>query len=95
MSNLVKSQQEYNELKKDFKNDIDTFLKKFDDFVRYTSPSYWRTTGHHYSDIINLKDKLDDLEPLTLKDLENIVVRREVLTPEENEFYEQTKKYNL
>jgi len=42
-----------------------------------------------------LKKYVDKVEPLTLKHLDIVIVRDEVLTDDEKEEWETTKKYNI
>lgn len=93
---VIKTLAEYDQMKADFSNEIDSFLKKFDVFLKSTSPSYWRSTGSVYTTIKNFKkDDLKTLKPLELKHLEVEWVRDEVLDDDEKEEWNDTKKYNL
>lgn len=88
----LKTKQEYELMKSEMSMEIDNFLKKFDEFIRSTSPNYWRTTGSLYTKIKNFKDyELKNIEPLSKKDLEQEWVRDEVATEEEK----KAAKYNL
>lgn len=91
----LKTRQEYDLMKDKMSSEIDNFLSKFDVFIRSTSPDYWRTTGTLYTTIKNFKDELKRLKPLTDKHLEQDWIRDEVLTDEEKELWNNSKKYNL
>lgn len=92
---VIKTLDEYEQMKKNFNNDIDSFLKKFDIFLNSTSPSYWRTTGKLYTDMKNFKKEVNKFEPLNMKHLEIDWVRDEVLDDEDREEWNNIKKYNL
>lgn len=74
---------------------LSDFMVSYDEFVMSTSPSNWRSTGHFYSELNQLKSIISSCDPLTYKDLENEYVRNDVLTDEEKEIYNNKSKYNL
>jgi len=86
---------EFKKHKEDFSKEIDKFLNKFDDFTRKISPSDWRIGSKIYNDLKNYKKEIPNFKPLEDKHLEQDFIRQEILTPEELEFYNATKKYNL
>jgi len=92
---IVKTQEEYEEMKKDFTNKIDKFLLDFNEFSRKTSPKYWRSFGDAHVGLRNIKDRMKEYTPLKMKHLEVDFVRDDVLNDKEKEIYNQTKKYNL
>lgn len=44
---------------------IDELLEVFVDFMDDISPKHWRTTGHYYKEIKNLKEEIQKLTPIT------------------------------
>ena len=93
--NIIKTRTEYNKMKSVLIDKLSDFMVEYDKFVNSTSPSYWRSTGHFYSEVEQLKNVISKCDPMTYKDLENDFVRSEVLTDEEKELYKNSKKYNL
>ena len=93
--NFIKTKSEFEEMKKDFTQKIDSFLNDFNEFTRHLSPSYWRSTGKVFSELKTLKYNMRVLEPIQMKHLEQDWVRDEVLNDEEKEEYNTIKKYNL
>ena len=91
----VKTRQEYELMKDEMSSEIDNFLLKFNTFITSTSPSHWRSTGTLYTNIKNFKNDLQDLTPLTDKQLEQEWVRANVMTDEKRELWNNAKKYNL
>lgn len=90
---FIKTPDEYNELRNDFSTKIDSFLDDYGKFLDSTSPDYWR--GGIYQKIKKLKGDIYGYEPLTLKHLDADWVRDEVLSDEQKEIWDNTKKYNL
>lgn len=91
--NFVKTNKEYKELKDEFSKKIDSFLKDYLEFLNFTSPAYWRSSI--YTKINNYKEEMKDFTPLTMKHLDNEKVRDEVLSDEDKELWNASKKYNI
>ena len=91
----IKTLREYNKMKKEFSNEIDSFLKKFSTFTKFTSPEHWRETSYTYNSLKKFKDKLKEYKPIQLKHLNAEWVRDEVLDDEDKEIWNNTKKYNI
>ena len=92
---VIKTRKEFEEMKKEFIEKIDSFIGDYDKFTKSVRPGYWSTTGEYFAHLLSMKDMIPRLQPLELKDLESKFVRDEVLTDEEIDQWEQTKKYNL
>jgi hypothetical protein len=94
----VKTPDEFDKLKQKMLKKLIRFIDDYEEFSKYTSPSSWRLSGHHFMELKNLKKDLidtDRIKSLTMKDLENEFVRDEIFTDEEKELWDATTKYNL
>jgi len=91
----VKTIKEFQKLKGDIEKQLVDFMKNYDQFIKSVAPSHWRTTGTHYHHLRDLKGDLKYFTPVQLKDLEHEMVRDQVLTDEEKDFYNTAKKYNI
>ena len=87
--------ERFEKMKDEMSNDVDVFITKFETFLNSSSPSQWRSTGSAFSGVLGLKTTIKNSKPLTLSDLEHKFVRDEVLTDEEKELYNKSKKFNL
>lgn len=91
----VKSKKEYDKLKNDMIDQIEDLMKNYEEFSKSTSSKYWRNTGTHFTELRGMISDIEHFEPITMKDLDNEVIRDQVLTDEEKELYNATKNYNL
>ena len=92
---VVKTKTEFQLMKDELNQKLDDVIQSYDKFLKSISPSQWRGTGTHFRNLSDLRDDIKYFKPLTDKDLENEWVRDEVLTDEEKELYNNSKKYNL
>lgn len=92
---VVKSNKEFQRMKDNISKKLDNFIKSYDVFSRSVSPINWRTSGHYYSEVKKLKLNIQEFNPITNKELEQEWVRNAVMTDEEKELYNNSKKYNL
>lgn len=93
--NFIKTQLEFDEMKKEFTRKIDSFLIDFNEFTRHVAPKYWRSGGIVYSELKKFKDHIQKFEPIQMKDLKQDWVRDEVMTDDERELWNTSKKYNV
>jgi hypothetical protein len=92
---VVKSNKEFQRMKDNITKKLDNFIKSYDGFSRSVSPNNWRTSGSYYSKFIDLKHDIQNFQPITNKELEQEWVRDAIMTDEEKELYNNSKKYNL
>lgn len=59
-------------------NMINSFMEKYEKFIKTVSPKNWRTTGHHFTELRNMKDDIVNFSELTEKEKENEWVRKQV-----------------
>ena len=85
--------EEYNNLRKKILKELDSFLKNYDEFLRSTSTDSWRSSG--YVELEKIRDKIKDMEHLDPDKLNTRWIRDQVLTPEQQEEWENSKKFNL
>ena len=90
---IVKSKEEFEEMKKDMIQKTNNFLKDYYEFSRYVSSNFWRSSI--YSEIEKFRDQIKDYTPITMKELEHEWIRNSVLTDEEKEIWNASKKYNV
>jgi len=91
---FMKTNSEFQEMKQDVVNKLNSFIDSYDKFSNHINPKHWRSSGNYY-EIKNLKDDIDDYTQCTADNLESDFFRKEVMTDEEREEYETEKKYNL
>lgn len=93
--NFIKTQSEFDEMKKEFTQKIDSFLIDFNEFTRHLSSKYWRSSGNIFSKLTQYKNRMKEFTPITMKELQHDWVRDEVLTDEEKELWNTSNKYNI
>ena len=91
----VKSKKEFQKMKDSISKKLDNFIKSYDVFSSSVSPINWPTSGHYYTELKKMKQNIQYLQPITNKDLEQEWVRDAIMTDEEKELYNNSKKYNL
>ena len=90
---FVKTPEEYEKLKNNFSKKIDKFLKDYNDFLNYTSPYYWRSSL--YGNIEEYKNTIQNFKPITMKELEDGMIRNQVFNDEQKEYWNTLNKYNI
>jgi len=90
----VKTKEEFELMKKEINQKVDSFTKDWDEFTRYVSPSYWRGMNTNFNPK-KLKIDIERFEPATNKHLNIEEFRDEVMTDEEKDEWNTTQKYNL
>ena len=92
---VIKTKKEFQLMKDEMIQKVDSFLKDFHDFTSSVSPNNWRTIGSYYQELKKFKEDIPFFEPISKKDLEQEWVRYEVMTEEEKEIYKTSKKMNI
>lgn len=54
--------------KKDVIKILTNLLEVYGDFTNDVSPKYWRTTGHHITEIKNMIEDLERFEPISIEE---------------------------
>jgi hypothetical protein len=72
------NEEEFDGKREEFINKLDEFAREYNKFITIVSPSNWRTTGHHLTELRKMKDDIKNFKPLTNKDLENDWVRNQL-----------------
>src|ERR1035437_7060573 len=72
------SDETFEEMKKEILQQLKDFESKYDEYTKYVSPKYWRTTGKHVYHIKSMQSDLERInEHITLEDLKNPDIRNE------------------
>lgn len=94
--NCIKTPEEFKKSKEETIDKLKDFYDTYSEFCKFTKPSEWRMTGHHLAELKKMQiDITRELGPLTMKDLESEFLRKQVLSPEEQELWNSANKYNL
>ncbi len=96
---IIRTKEEFKRNKEEFIDKLDVFMFDYGEFMKGVSPKFWRSIGRYHSNLKNLKDdinsKIYPIEPIEMKHLKSDIVRKEVLTDEEEELWNAQNKYNL
>lgn len=95
MGLIVKTKAEFQLMKDDILDKLDKFIDDYDKFTRKVGSKYWRVSGAFAGELQNIKKEIPRFEPLTFKELQHDWIRDDILTDEEKEIYNNTKKYNI
>lgn len=58
----------FNESKINIKNKIKHILNMYKDFTKTVSPKHWRTTGHHYTELKNILEGIENFTEISEKE---------------------------
>jgi hypothetical protein len=72
------SGSDFNVKKEELIQMLRSFYEFYYNFTKEVSPKNWRTTGHHLTQLRNMKEDIEKLESITPKDLENEWVRKQL-----------------
>lgn len=59
-------------------NKLELFTKEYEEFTKKVSPKNWRSTGHHFTELRNIKDDISKFSEITDKDKESDFVKKQI-----------------
>jgi hypothetical protein len=55
---------------------LDELYKIYEDLTNDVSPKYWRSTGHHLTELRKMKEDIEKFEAISDKEMDNDWVRK-------------------
>lgn len=56
--------------KKYLLKNLNDLIKEYEDFTNDVSPSHWRTTGHHLTELRKMVEQIQDMKEISEKEKE-------------------------
>ena len=68
----------FEEEKEQLVNTIQELLNLYEDFSKTVAPRHWRSTGHHFTELKQMKEDIEEFQEITKEDKENDWVRNQI-----------------